>query len=246
LSKSIVLLKLNKLLSRRIRKWPYIYLCLIAMSYGLASWGTIIYVFGEIKAVSDVTVFDISIFAMFIGFSGLLIVLSRNASNTFIAPDILYSYPISRRKIYKYMVMNSMIDLRIGIYLLPVLIMFIGFLRFGIIPAILSALILASFFFCIDIWALNIYVIFPKFIRKNKKALMLLPGLIGISFILFDRLFGCEIIGDVWVLNRVGRGIVKSLNEEPISGIMYFTGFILISAAGFVIGRLLLVKKRTY
>jgi len=99
--------------------------------------------------------------------------------------------------------------------------MFIGFLRFGSIPALLSALILASFFSCIDIWALNIYLIFPEFIKKNQKVLMILPALFGICFNLFDRLFGYRIIGDVWVLNRVGRGIVKSLNEELISGIMY-------------------------
>lgn len=241
----IVLFKYNKLLSRRVRGWEYLYWSFILLFSILVGLGTILYMNEHIKGkdISGVSVVDVTYLALLTGVAGLTLSLARCASGTVLLPEYLILFPVSIKEIYKYQVSILLTDVQVLIYIFPVLILYVGFLRFGIITASLTASLFILYFFCINIWAINFYIIFSKLINKYKTSLLTLPFLLGLGINLLMRVFGYTIIGDVYVLNWIGLGVVHVLKGRILCGSIFLAGYILLFIVGYFCGVLLLKRK---
>jgi len=239
-----ILLAYNRLLSSRIKRSVFfsrsIILIFLLFTVGLSLY----YVFIELKIKPNHLDMEITYIIMILIMIYLMMIFLRYATGTIITPEKLLVLPNSKMFLYNYMLVNSFFNEGTLIFMFPILIISIGFLKFGIKTALESFIILLGYFIVLEIWILNIYILFIKYFSRHKKNLTAIPSLILIFLILSDRIIGYQNITKVPYLGSAGKILLKLTIGDLSQFILLLFVHVLSAITGIIIGRLLIIKKQ--
>jgi len=238
-----LIFKYNHLLSTRTKKWKAFYILLSVLSTILLSFVCIMFNLKGFESISkELKINFLAFFFYFFLIMELMLLSLRYTTDTIILLDKLCLFPFSTKDLFNYFFFSIFIDIKLLMYFIPSIIIGFGIFVSNIISGIISMTFFIGFYFCLEIWLSNMYIMGSKILAKQKKNISLIHSIMFMILIfsgLFDKLY---IISYIPGLNYVATGINLAITGQILHSFFYLIIILSFTWLGLIIGRKLLEK----
>ncbi len=224
----------NKLLRERTNKGKYIYSIIAILFMFISSYVCYYLLFIEFNFLE--------VFFYLYIVMNLQLSIFRFETDTIILPEYLYVFSTSNSLFYKYLLYSSMLDIKTGIFILPMLLIMYRNFSAGWTVGFLSIIVLISFYFLIEIWINTGYLLIKKYLKKYKRNAQTITGLLILFFLVFGKIFDLNLLGKYPIIGWVCKSIQFAQDGLWLSSMFYFFLIILFILFGFWLGAYMIRK----
>lgn len=169
----------------------------------------------------------------------------RNSSNTIIFLHHIILFPISVRIKYNYFIMEMIYDIKSLIYVLYTASLLSGIFRLDWYTGLISILFFLSFFLCMEVWIVIVYLLSHKIFFKHKQHVNTIPYLILFITIVTGNVVNNRIFDRIPFVGWVGKGICFARDGQWELSIFYLSLLFILIALGYLLGTIL-IKRVEY
>ena len=236
----------NRLLSKRMRKKVNLYLILwLFLLIGLTCAILLFYIMDSKTFFKELGNF-VTLILLYYTIIDLMLLTTRNLTNTIILPHQIALFPVPRNFIFKYLLFGLVYDVKSLAYISYVILFsYLAILKIGWNIGLIALLLFISFYLCLEIWIVLIYLLFHQLIYKQKKKVNAIPYLILFLTILMNNFDKLQTFFNVPFISWVGKGIDSAKDGHWTFAIFYLSLLTLLAVSGFLLGKMM-IKKIEY